>query len=666
MVMSAILSTSFAQNCPGWAQKECCKRIQNNYSRAKNLCLSMGCNPNQCPSTMSAWNSWGWSGSKQLDPWSSGVDRWGRSRNDGNWWSGNNQWGGGNIQQRSGWESPTFSPTLSPTLTPTSSPTWSSPNNYIRTPAAPRPYYHYPPPPPAPKYAETCCSTPEQVCPAEFPMAKGRQQILYSGPRLVCCLTYRVDYDNGNVYPKSSSYGYGGGGNGYQGGGNNGGYASGGTSYGGGGGYQTQGSYGSSSYGYRSQAQGGYGSSSTSSYKPLSSQYGSGYQSSQYGSGGYQSPAQYGGGYGAPARNHGYNGYGNNYKSSYGNGYGNRKLQTLPQCPIMPSSAPSSQPSSQPSSEPSSQPSSEPSSQPSSQPSSEPSSEPSSQPSSEPSSQPSSQPSSEPSSEPSSQPSSEPSSEPSSQPSSEPSSQPSSQPSSEPSSQPSSQPSSEPSSEPSSQPSSEPSSQPSSQPSSEPSSQPSSQPSSEPSSQPSSQPSYTGFTAGNLNIVRGLANAVYSPDNLYQLVLTGGNTNPGDLRLRYCASGFDVITPSNGCTGADTPIVGWRALTGTGDGAAGGTSAVFQADGNLVVYDGPVPPVVPPSTALWNANTCAACSIGGQGVRLYLPGSDSVCTCKTLLCIVVELSGGGVAYYYAVTNGAFFTNTLTSGCPAAP
>ena len=169
-----------------------------------------------------------------------------------------------------------------------------------------------------------------------------------------------------------------------------------------------------------------------------------------------------------------------------------------------------------------------------------------------------------------------------------------------------------------------------------------------------------------MNIERGLANAVYSPDNLYQLVLTGGTTNPGDLRLRYCAdaSGFDTSTGQ--CGGTLTVL--WKSETGTADGATGGTSAVFQANGNLVVYDGPVPPDGS-STALWNANTCATCSIGGQGVRLYLPGPDSVCTCQTLLCIVVELSGGGggVDYYYAAANGPSpFTDTLTSGCPAAP
>ncbi len=163
-----------------------------------------------------------------------------------------------------------------------------------------------------------------------------------------------------------------------------------------------------------------------------------------------------------------------------------------------------------------------------------------------------------------------------------------------------------------------------------------------------------------MNIVQDLANAVYSPDNRYQLVLTGGSTNPGDLRLRYCANGFDFSTspPAYDCTGSVTPSVMWRSLTGEVNTGAGGegTSAVFQVDGNLVVYDAS-------STALWNAVTCSGCSIGGQGVRLYLPGPDSVCTCgNTLMCIVVDLNGGvGTDYYYAVTNGAAFT-TLAS-CP---
>ena len=153
--------------------------------------------------------------------------------------------------------------------------------------------------------------------------------------------------------------------------------------------------------------------------------------------------------------------------------------------------------------------------------------------------------------------------------------------------------------------------------------------------------------------------SIYSPDNLYQLLLTGtGTANPGDLRLRYCASGFS----GNQCADSSAPSGKWRSLTN------GGTFANFQGDGNLVVYEGPVPPDTGSNTALWNAGTCSGCITGGgQGVRLYLPGPDSVCTCQTLLCIVVELSGGGggVVYYYAVTSGDPFTNTLAS-CPAAP
>jgi hypothetical protein len=156
-----------------------------------------------------------------------------------------------------------------------------------------------------------------------------------------------------------------------------------------------------------------------------------------------------------------------------------------------------------------------------------------------------------------------------------------------------------------------------------------------------------------------------APDGLYQLILTGGFSSPGDLRLRYCPSGFDLSASPPGCN--ETPSVQWRSNTGTQDtGASGGTSARFQGDGNLVVYDGNVPPDGS-STALWNAGTCATCGIGGKGVRFYLPGPDSVCPCQTLMCIVVDLTSppGGVDYYYAVTVGAAFTKNLTS-CPAPP
>ena len=129
--------------------------------------------------------------------------------------------------------------------------------------------------------------------------------------------------------------------------------------------------------------------------------------------------------------------------------------------------------------------------------------------------------------------------------------------------------------------------------------------------------------------------------------MTGGSTSPGDLRLRYCPSGFDssASPPGSDCnTASETPSVKWRSKTGTLDtGASGGTSAQFQGDGNLVVYDGNVPPDGS-SNPLWNAGTCAGCGIGGQGVRFYLPGPDSVCPCQTRMCIVVDLTAGGVDY----------------------
>ena len=113
---------------------------------------------------------------------------------------------------------------------------------------------------------------------------------------------------------------------------------------------------------------------------------------------------------------------------------------------------------------------------------------------------------------------------------------------------------------------------------------------------------------------------LYSPDGLYQM----GLTNQGNLILRYCPSGFDLSAspPGSDCnTDSETPSVQWRANT------SGGTSAQFQGDGNLVVYDGNVPPDGS-SNPLWNAGTCAGCGIGGQGVRFYLPGPDSVCHAK--------------------------------------
>ncbi len=69
------------------------------------------------------------------------------------------------------------------------------------------------------------------------------------------------------------------------------------------------------------------------------------------------------------------------------------------------------------------------------------------------------------------------------------------------------------------------------------------------------------------------------------------------------------------------------------------------------------------SSDLWSSETCATCGIGGQGVRLYLPGPDSVCPCDTLMCIVVDLTAGGADYYYAETHGQAFTKTLESACP---
>ncbi len=163
-------------------------------------------------------------------------------------------------------------------------------------------------------------------------------------------------------------------------------------------------------------------------------------------------------------------------------------------------------------------------------------------------------------------------------------------------------------------------------------------------------------------IGQGLQDAIYSPDNLYQLVMTGVSTNPGDLRLRYCPSGFDLPPGSDCNTASETPSVEWKSLTGEVNTGAGGEGivAALQDDGNLVVYDSL-------GSSLWSSNTCALCTgVGGATTPpyyvLYLPGATSSCPCKAYMCIVVDLSGGGVDYYYAVTDGAPFTKTLAS-CP---
>ena len=74
--------------------------------------------------------------------------------------------------------------------------------------------------------------------------------------------------------------------------------------------------------------------------------------------------------------------------------------------------------------------------------------------------------------------------------------------------------------------------------------------------------------------------------------------------------------------------------------------AALRNDGNLVVFDATAPPVH------WSSETGLTYGIGGQGTRLYLPGDTSPCPCKAYMCIVVDLTLGGVDYYYAETNGA--------------
>jgi len=92
---------------------------------------------------------------------------------------------------------------------------------------------------------------------------------------------------------------------------------------------------------------------------------------------------------------------------------------------------------------------------------------------------------------------------------------------------------------------------------------------------------------------------------------------------------------------------------------SGGTSVQFQGDGNLVVYDGPVPPDSS-SSPLWNSATCDSCPISGQGVILHFPGPTSMCPCKDYMCMVVEVTFGGPrAYYYAEIDGAEFTDSPT-------
>eukprot|EP00986_Skeletonema_menzelii_P016519 scaffold14874_cov127-Skeletonema_menzelii.AAC.1 len=85
-------------------------------------------------------------------------------------------------------------------------------------------------------------------------------------------------------------------------------------------------------------------------------------------------------------------------------------------------------------------------------------------------------------------------------------------------------------------------------------------------------------------INRGKANAIYSPDNKYQLILT----NSGNLRLNSCTGTFST----GSCSGSSA--VEWKSGTTTG------TVAALQEDGNLVLYAGP--------SAIWSSGTCYNCS----------------------------------------------------------
>ena len=116
-------------------------------------------------------------------------------------------------------------------------------------------------------------------------------------------------------------------------------------------------------------------------------------------------------------------------------------------------------------------------------------------------------------------------------------------------------------------------------------------------------------------------------------------------------------TADGSCTG--TLAQEWTSAT------VGGDVAALQDDGSLVLYA--------TGSAVYSSQTCDACT-GVDGpvngapsppavYQLYLPGSDSVCTCQAYMCIVVDLPGGGVDYYYAETDGQTFTKTLSSPCP---
>ncbi len=188
------------------------------------------------------------------------------------------------------------------------------------------------------------------------------------------------------------------------------------------------------------------------------------------------------------------------------------------------------------------------------------------------------------------------------------------------------------------------------QPSAEPSvsAQPSIHPPSiHPSDQPSFQPTINqAFKLGFFRSRLRPGESVYSPGREYQLFM---NTS-GNLELNFCDGG--VFDASSGACAA-TVQTKWQSSTSASD-----FYADFQGDGNFVVYDTGGGGV----TATWASVTDPSnLPSGAYANQLFLPDPTSGCPCKDNLCIVVELIGGGNAYYYAVTDGAPFVELAS--CP---
>ena len=129
----------------------------------------------------------------------------------------------------------------------------------------------------------------------------------------------------------------------------------------------------------------------------------------------------------------------------------------------------------------------------------------------------------------------------------------------------------------------------------------------------------------------------------------------GNLELNFCTPGFNTITES--CTAP--PQTEWQSGT-----SSAGSFVDFQGDGNLVVYATEAGSNGAPQ---WDSGTCqdpiCGLSKNAYAYQLFLPDPTSGCPCKDNLCIVVEESGGGNKFYYAVTDGQDFEELAV--CPDA-